>query len=370
MVSRIESIEVVPLRIQLDRLYQGSHYQMVNRCTILTRIRTSDGVVGEIYNADEDEPQTEIVKIVREELAPIVIGMDPLATEKVWDAMSVVLKDQLRNRWRAVQAMACVDSAIWDIVGKVAGVPLHRLWGGSSDRVPMIGIGGYYSDEADSIEKEVEFFADQGMVGMKFKIGKLSPREDAERLRQGVKAAPEGFIFAVDANQAWTVAEAVEFVQRARDFTELRWFEEPCLWPNDHRALRDVRMKANVPVAAGQMEFTPAGMRDLMELSAIDVSNYDASWGGGPTAWRRVAAMAAVYGVEMAHHEEAQVSSHLLASIPHGTYVETFHPDRDSIFWQMIENRPELVEGQFVLLDEPGFGWRFDEAFIERHRAD
>lgn len=370
MSVRIESVEVIPLKVELVRLYMGSHYQMPNRCTIVTRIRTSEGIVGEIYNADEDEAQDEIVTIIRNELAPMVVGMDALATERIWNAMSVILRDQLRNRWRAVQAIACIDSAVWDVVGQAAGLPLHVLWGGHRDRVPMIGIGGYYTDQPDSIETEVQFFVEQGMIGMKFKVGKLSPQEDAQRLERAVKTAPTGFLFAVDANQAWTVTEAVEFVNLARELTPIRWFEEPCLWPNDHRALRDVRLRANVSVAAGQMEYTPAGMRDLMELTAIDVSNYDASWGGGPTAWRRVAALASIYGVEMAHHEEAQVASHLLASIPHGTYVEAFHPDRDPIFWQMLENRPDLVDGEFILPTSPGFGWRLDPSFIQRYRVD
>lgn len=370
MGLEIESIEVIPIRVTLDRVYQGSHYQMPNRCTVLTRIRTADGVVGEIYNADEDEAQPEIVKIIREELAPIVIGMDAMATEAIWHAMSEILKDQLRDRWRAMQAIACVDSAVWDVVGKATGASLHRLWGGFRDRVPMIGIGGYYTDNPNGIEEEVAFFAEKGMVGMKFKIGKLSPAEDALRLERAVKAAPEGFVFAVDANQAWTVAEAIEFIDRTRTLTMLRWFEEPCLWPGDHQRMHDVRMKSGVPTAAGQMEFTPDGMRALMAAGAIDVSNYDASWGGGPTAWRRVAAMASIHGVEMGHHEEAQLASHLLASVPHGTYVEAFHPDRDPIFWQMIANRPELVDGAFVLPDGPGFGWELDAEFVERYRVD
>lgn len=370
MGSRIDSVEVIPIRVELERTYLGSHYRMPNRCTVVTRIRTSDGVVGEIYNADEDETQPEILRIIRDELAPIVIGMDPLATEAIWEAMSVVLKDQLRDRWRAVQAMACVDSAVWDVVGKIAGIPLYKLWGGFRDRIPMIGIGGYYTDLPNSIEEEVAFFAETGMVGMKFKIGKLSPAEDSIRLERAVRAAPDGFVFAVDANQAWTVAEAVEFVERTQALTELRWFEEPCLWPGDHQRMREVRHKSGVRVAAGQMEFTPDGMLAMISAGAIDVSNYDASWGGGPTAWRRVAALASIHGVEMGHHEEAQVASHLLASIPHGTYVEAFHPDRDPIFWQMLSNRPELVEGQFVLPDVPGFGWELDRGFIDRFRAD
>ncbi len=366
----IESVEVIPLRVPLDKLYQGSHYQMPNRCTILTRIRTAGGLVSEIYNADEDEPQELIVKVIREELAPIVIGMDAMAIERAWEAMSIILKDQLRDRWRATQAIACIDSALWDLTGKALGEPLWRLWGGCRDRVPMIGIGGYYTGEPDSIEQEVCFFGECGMVGMKFKIGKLSPAEDAVRLLRAVKAAPENFTFMVDANQAWTVAQALEFVRLVEDQVQLRWFEEPCLWPNDHLAMRDFRMKSGVPVAAGQMEFSRVGMRKLMECGSIDVSNYDASWGGGPTEWRRVAAMAMSFGVEMGHHEEAQVSSHLLASIPHGTFVEAFGRSRDPIFWEMLVNRKPLENGEFLLPHEPGFGWELDQDFIDRFRID
>jgi L-alanine-DL-glutamate epimerase-like enolase superfamily enzyme len=220
-----------------------------------------------------------------------------------------------------------------------------------------------------SIEKEVEFFVSIGAVGMKFKIGKLSPADDAERLRQAVASAPDGFRFAVDANQAWTVAEALEFIRRVSSFVELLWFEEPCLWPDDHRAMHDVRLKSGVRVAAGQMEHTHIGMARMMATGAIDISNYDASWGGGPTEWFRVAGLARAYGVEMAHHEEAQVSSHLLAAIPHGTYVELFHPERDPVYWQLLANRPDTSSGWFELPAAAGFGWELDPSFIERYRA-
>ncbi len=366
----IESVEIIPIRVKLQRLYQGSNYQMPSRCTIVTRIRTRGGLVSDIYTADEDLPQAEIVRIVRDELVPIVVGMDAMATERCWDAMSVILKDQLRNRWYATQAIACIDTAIWDLVGKALDVPLYQLWGGFRDRVPMIGIGGYYTNEPASIEKEVAFFVESGMVGMKFKIGKLSPVEEIARFRRAVESAPEGFEFMVDANQAWTVAEAVEFTRLAAEFTRIRWFEEPCLWPNDHESMQQVRAKTGVPVAAGQMEFSHAGMRRMMEAGAIDVSNYDSSWGGGPTAWRRVASLAYSFGVEMGHHEECQVSSHLLASIPHGTYVEAFDRERDPIFWEMLANRSPLDDGKFVLPSGPGFGWELDEDFVKHHRAD
>jgi L-alanine-DL-glutamate epimerase-like enolase superfamily enzyme len=133
--------------------------------------------------------------------------------------------------------------------------------------------------------------------------------------------------------------------------------------------MRDVRLMAGVPVAAGQSEPDRAGVRDLIAAGAVDVCNCDASWIGGPSEWRRLAGLAAAYEVEMAHHEEPQVAAHLLASIPHGTYLETFDRERDPIFWNMIANRREFEDGHYVVPDGPGLGLELDYEFIERHRA-
>ena len=80
--------------------------------------------------------------------------------------------------------------------------------------------------------------------------------------------------------------------------------------------------------------------------------------------------MATVYDVRMAHHEEPQVASHLLASIPHGTYLEYFHPDRDPIWHNIIANRPKLNDGYFQLNDRPGLGWELDRDYIAKYRIN
>ena len=378
MRLQIEAIETIPIRVPLPFTYKGSYYKMRNRCTIITRVRTTEGIVGESYNADEDEPlQSEIRAILHDELAPALIGEDAMAIERCYERMLPATFDQLRPRWYAMQAIACVDSALWDAVGKAVGQPLWRLWGGYRDRVPMIGIGGYYipedgSAKGNEIEDEIDFFRlEHGMVGMKFKIGAEPPERDAARLRRARKHAGDDFLFVVDANQGYTVPEALEFLARVRaEGVELRWFEEPTRWHGDFRSLRDVRYRGNVNVAAGQSEHSRVGMREMMVAGAIDVSNYDASWGGGPSEWRRVASLAQSFEVQVGHHEEAQIASHLLASVPHGTYVEAFAPARDPIFWNMIANRPALEDGHFPLSDRPGLGWVLDEDFIAAHRVD
>src|SRR4051812_37435917 len=114
----IASIETVPLRAPLNRVYQGSHYRMTHRSTVIVRVRTEDGLVGEAYAGDEDETLGTIDRIVREEIAPRLLGQDALAVERCWELARPATFDILRDRRLGLVACACVDTAIWDLVGK------------------------------------------------------------------------------------------------------------------------------------------------------------------------------------------------------------------------------------------------------------
>jgi L-alanine-DL-glutamate epimerase-like enolase superfamily enzyme len=363
----IRRIETVPIRVPLGRVYRGSFYEMTHRSTIVTRVYTDEGIVGEAYAGDEDAGLLEIDAIIHEEIAPRLIGADAMAIERCWEISRPVTFNILRDRRLGLVAQACVDSALWDAIGKALGQPLWKLWGGYRDTLPMICIGGYY-DGDQTVAEEVAELQERGVAGMKFKIGGRDPETDARRFLEARATAGDDFVLAVDGNQGWTREQAIAFT-RLVDGANLRWFEEPCRWHNDRRAMREVRTMGGVPVCAGQSEFSAGGCRDLMVDGAIDVCNFDASWSGGPTEWRRVAAMALSFDVAMAHHEEAQVAAHLLASIPHGTYVECFHPDRDPIWWNLIANRPKLVDGHIALPTGPGLGWELDQDYIEHHKV-
>lgn len=363
----IRRIETVPIRVPLGRVYRGSVYQMTHRSTIVTRVYTDEGVVGEAYAGDEDAGLMEIDAIIHNEIAPRLVGEDAMAIERCWELARPATHNILRDRRLGLVACACIDAALWDAVGKALGQPLWRLWGGYRSEIEMISVGGYY-DSPVSVEQEVAEMRDLGMAGMKFKVGGLAPAADVVRFREARSAGGEDFVLAADGNQGWSRAQAIEFARSVSD-CGLRWFEEPCRWHNDRRAMREVRFMAGVPICAGQTEMSAGGCRDLMVDGAIDVCNFDASWSGGPTEWRRVASMAACFDVEMAHHEEPQIAAHLLASIPHGTYVECFHPERDPIWWNLIANPPPLVDGRLQLPDAPGLGWVLDDAYLEHHRV-
>jgi len=362
----ITRIETEAIRVPLARTYRGSHYKMTHRSTIITRIHTASGLVGEAYAGDEDASLLEIESIIQEELAPLLIGQDGSAIERLWEIARPATWDILRDRRLGLVACASIDVTLWDLMGKALGVPLWKLWGGYRSRVPVITIGGYYGSNL-TIKEEVEYLLKEEFAGMKFKIGGMSPEDDAKRFKEARKVGGDNFRIAVDANQGYTPAQAIEFSKLVAD-DNLLWFEEPCIWQNDKKGMRDVRYGGSVAVCAGQSEFSAAGCRDLMEAGSIDFCNFDSSWSGGPTEWRKVAAMATVYDVKMAHHEEAQVSAHLLASIPHGTYVEYFHPDRDPIWHNLLANRPALKDGHIQLNDNPGLGWELDRDYINKYR--
>jgi L-alanine-DL-glutamate epimerase-like enolase superfamily enzyme len=366
----IQKIETEALRVPLDKVYRGSKYSMQNRCTIITRILTDQGVVGEVYTGDTDEEQGDILKILHSELAPALLGMDVFNVEGCWEAMKPATYDILRDRNIVMQAISAVDAAVWDTIGKALEMPLYKLWGGFTHRLPIIAIGGYYGQTPAELEREISHYLDYQVIGMKFKIGGATPEEDLERLKIARGVAGESFRFMVDANQGYDLHQTIRFVRLAEDAGfRLEWFEEPVRWYNDRRWLKDVRLATGIPVTAGQSAYNLPAVRDLIMEGSLDYCNFDASWAGGPTMWRRAAAMADAFGVKMAHHEEGQIASHLLAAIPHGSYVECFHKQRDPIFWDIQTQPRPIKDGYYTLSDDPGFGIHFDRAYVKKYKV-
>lgn len=362
----IDRIETIALRAPLGRRFTGSAYSMDNRCTIVVRLFTEDGIVAETYSGDTDEEQALIVGIIHDELAPAILGKSARDPEGRWRDMEPSTNNILRDRGLALQAIAVLDTAIWDVLGRAAGLPLYRLWGAVADEVPISVIGGYYHLDAAQTAETVVRYREQGFGGMKFKVGGRTPAVDADRFRVARDAAGPDFVLMADANQGYTLPQAVEFARRVADL-DLRWFEEPCRWTNDRRAMRDVRYQAGVAVCAGQSETTLRGIRDLVVDGAIDVSNFDASWAGGPTIWRKAAGLCAAFGVQLGHHEEPQVSSHLLASTPDHTFTECFDEERDPFFWRLTDMSTRVGGGTYRLPDRPGFGIAFDWDYVRAH---
>jgi L-alanine-DL-glutamate epimerase-like enolase superfamily enzyme len=368
---RIESIENIPIEIPLKKNFGGSTYNVLKRCTIITRVRTDEGLVSEVYNGDNRDHGAEIIGIIQRELAPLMIGENPLQIEQLWEKMYEITFP-IRDRKVAMEAIACVDTALWDLLGKACGVNVCTLLGGYRTSLPIISIAGYYEEgkTLDDLAREMDWLKSVGMAGCKMKVGGRAPEEDAKRVRAARDGAGKDFILAVDANRGWNVPDAIRFARLIEDL-DIVWFEEPCHWHDDAYMMARVRQATRIPVNAGQSETTSHGVRRLLAADAVDYVNFDASDAGGITEWRRAAAMCAVHGVRMAHHEEPQIATHMLAAVPHGTYVECFaNPERDPAWQMLIANRAQPKNGIIEVPQGAGFGIVLDQDVIARFRID
>jgi D-galactarolactone cycloisomerase len=367
---RVHAIDAIPLEIPLARNFGGSTYAVLTRCTVITRLATDAGLVSEVYNGDNREHGAAIARLIREELAPRVRGMDVFERERIWEAM-FALSHASRDRKTLLEAIACVDCALWDVVGRAEGRSVCELLGGGRRALPIITIGGYYREgkTLSDIGRELEGYRRAGMAGCKFKVGGLTPEDDAARVAVARRAAGDDFLLAVDANRGWSEEDAIRFARLVEPL-DIHWFEEPCHWYDDAALMARVRRATRIPITAGQSEITSHGVRRLLDADAVDFVNFDASEGGGVTEWRRAAALCAAAGVRMAHHEEPQIAQHLLAGVPHGTYVECFaDPERDPVWQALWANRPPIKDGVMEVASAPGFGLVLDEALVRRYRT-
>src|SRR5262245_58349908 len=137
---RISGIDAIAIDIPLTKNFGGSTYAVLKRSTVITRLRIQGGLVSEVYNGDNRDAGPEIVHLIRDELAPLIEGESIFATERIWSKL-FALTFANRDRKTLLEAIACVDCAVWDVVGKATGRSVCELLGGFIDKVPIISIG-------------------------------------------------------------------------------------------------------------------------------------------------------------------------------------------------------------------------------------
>ncbi|MEZ5856667.1 MAG: hypothetical protein R3D67_18690 [Hyphomicrobiaceae bacterium] len=163
---RIHSIEAIAIDIPLKRNFGGSTYSVLKRSTVVTRLRTEGGLVSEIYNGDNRADGLEICRLIHDVLAPAVKGLDIFQAERIWETMFAFTTAQ-GDRKVLLEAISCVDCAVWDVMGKAVGRSVGDLLGGYTREVPIISIGGYYMEGKTlaDIGQEMEMYREAGMAG-------------------------------------------------------------------------------------------------------------------------------------------------------------------------------------------------------------
>jgi L-alanine-DL-glutamate epimerase-like enolase superfamily enzyme len=127
MQSKIRSVEAIPVKMPLNKTYKGSNYFMTHRVTVVTQIVTEDGIVGEIYNGDEMDHLEAIVDMIKTDIAPRIIGMNIFDSNGIWEKIYPLTYNIVADRKIALNALACVDSAVHNAIGKTLKAPLVQL---------------------------------------------------------------------------------------------------------------------------------------------------------------------------------------------------------------------------------------------------
>jgi L-alanine-DL-glutamate epimerase-like enolase superfamily enzyme len=381
---KIAGVEIIPLDMKLDRPFKGGTYVVTSRPTLVTRVTLENGIVGETYGGDETHTQREIVDVVNKYLAKIIVGSDVRDSVALWERMSDEPIDlgnrslhqlDMHPRGIIAQAISAVDNALWDARARLYRTPLFRLLGGYRKQVPVIAIGGYAAlpgeDPIAVLKQEVEDILSHEVNGMKLKVGRATLELDLERVRTARKVGGPEFVIAVDANQRWSPQDAIRFcVALERENLNVRWMEEPVTWRDQSDALRMLQSKTNIPITVGQGEISGVACRDLITKGAVNILNVDCTLCGGTTEWNRIADMARLMNVEMAHHEEPQIAIHLLAAHPHSTYVEIFlNRRRDPLLWTLPQGFPIIKNGMMDVPEADGIGFTLNKQVIEQYRV-
>ncbi len=385
---KIAAIHTTALSCRCDPPYASAAGVQARRGALIVEIETDDGIVG-IGEAGLGGGVT--ADVIEKDLAPLLIGEDPLLIEFLWQKMFARTR-QYGRRGIVMQAISGIDMALWDIAGKVAKLPVYRLLGAARDRVEAYASGGFYQEgkSAADLAGEAEGYRARGFRGMKMKVGRnpstqthlrqligqaefceVEPEEDLARVAAVRQALGPQAKLMIDVNCAWSPAVAIE-MGRAMEPYKLYWIEEPVATDDIDGSARVADALAT-PIAGYETEVGLYGFRQLIDRGAVDIVQPDIAWSGGFSEGRRIAAYAQAHHRMVAPHAFAGAvllvaSLHFAASIPNGLLLEwDQNPNalRDELLKDPLRLEPD---GTVKPPERPGLGIELDRAAVERYR--
>eukprot|EP00729_Bicosta_minor_P008516 gene8516-27834_t len=268
---KIVKVDVHVLQAPCEK-FAFSQRWVDTRVGLVVEITTDTGITGW---GDGYGPPWIHETIIKRHFESILIGANPLEGDKLWEIMYNELRDH-GQKGVVIQAISSVDCALWDIRGKHFGVPVHVLMGGPIRKEIKAYATGFYrkSDDREEnhrlMKEEAELYLSQGFKAMKIKLY-------------------------IDANHGCDTISAIKLSKAVEQY-DIGWFEEPCE-PEDLKAYKEIKAKTNIPMAGGECDFTRYGFRDILLSEAIDIIQPDTAAAGGLTECKKIADMAAVFGV-------------------------------------------------------------------------
>jgi L-alanine-DL-glutamate epimerase-like enolase superfamily enzyme len=357
---RIETVQTIPVRVRLDSPIEA----LTDALVIVVRLRTDDGAEGLGHIVTLAMRHLRSFTAAIEELGELLIGEDPRDPERLYRKINP------RGNWSGsggtpTIVASALDIAVWDIAAKSASLPLYRLLGGFRDRVPTYASVrlGRNKDTAQLAETARSLIED-GWTGMKLNLGaEATPDKEVDRVKMVRGVIGPNAKLMVDVNQNWTVSQSIRIGRRLEEF-ELDWIEDPTAM-HDVAGHEEIARELATPIAIGESYYGITPWRELMERRAFDIANVDTMHVGGITPFRKVAAMAEIYGVQVASHVQHEVNAHVIAAIPNGLIVE-------EMTWSspVFRGIPKRAGGELVLSDRPGHGLELDEDYVRANLVE
>jgi D-galactarolactone cycloisomerase len=363
MSTKITDLDVFILRgPKEERPHWVSNFIVPTANELLIRLRTNDGIegFGLATSYTNAEP---IISAIQSGITERLIGSNPLHPECIYEELFSLTSKRLAHekgwtREAIIRISSAVDVACWDIIGKIAGLPLYQLFGGYRNKVPYYVTCAYYRDGKDlsELRDEIIELKEQGHRGFKAKVGGLKLADDILRLEVIRDVIGEDCDLMVDVNRAWDLKTATEAVKALIPLNP-SWLEEPLKWADDRRQLKILSQRTQIPLSAGESELTSYGCRSLLEEQAIQILQFDVTMFGGFTEGRKMAAMCDLNHIKVTPHHDCFIHAQLVASTPAGGFVEAFtNPERDPLQAELFVNSPKLSNGWITLNDQPGLG--------------
>jgi L-alanine-DL-glutamate epimerase-like enolase superfamily enzyme len=349
-IARIDSHSIkVPYTFGGSHKGEGLRTWTTNNI-LLVRVETETGIVGwgeAFCYACTDAVRAALHNMV----APIAIGQDARDIAKL--SYDLQQKLHLFGRYGiTIFALSGLDIALWDIAGKAANLPLHRLLGGAGrDSLPAYASLLKYRDP-EKVAARAKQALDQG-----YRHIKLHETEEAE-VRAARLAVGEGVAIMVDTNCPWTPEQARHMTMKLRPY-DLHWLEEPIFPPEDFSAIARLRAGTDVPMAAGENNCTSFQFRDMFAAQAVDYAQPSVTKVGGVTEFLKVATLTDAAGVSLMPHSPyfgpgflATLQLMAARGSPDGM-IERYHMDLEaSLYGELVTP----VKGKFVVPTGPGLG--------------
>jgi D-galactarolactone cycloisomerase len=367
---KIVDIETIPLASRYDKPIRFAHMDLTEHRSIVVRIRTDEGIVG---ISDLDGPPAgdmALIDILHKTFKPMLIGKDPRAIGARDKEMFALLNTMGRYRSLESYVRGAIDIALWDILGKTCGQPIHVLLGSRRSSLPAYASMARL--EPNEVAETVGRYGAEGFAGIKLRVG-FDERKDTAVLDEARRAVPAGraMRLMVDVNSAWRRAWALPNAQRLEKY-ELAWIEEP-LPPYDIPGSAHLAANLVTPLALGEHEiFTLHDARDYILAGAADIIQPDLRQGISEVL--RIANFAAAWDIPCIPHFfgpglRFAATIQLLAAISNAELCE-YPTTNNPLRFELMDQPLAAEKGVVSLPTGPGLGVSLNEKTLARYRID